>query len=150
MIKLPFKPKGSMASELVNVATNEKLKEVDWTKHIEVCELVARNHSQGNDVIRSIKKRLRNKNPNVQLFSVMLLEMLLNNCGEYIHKQMIDNELLPILTKIVKNKNELPVRERIFLLLDAAQTSVGGASGKFPQYYAAYYDLVVHIFLFKF
>jgi hypothetical protein len=39
----------------------------------------------------------------------------------------------------------LPVRERIFLLLDATQTSLGGAAGKFPQYYAAYYDLVVGI-----
>jgi hypothetical protein len=36
----------------------------------------------------------------------------------------------------------LPVRERIFLLLDATQTSLGGASGKFPQYYTAYYELV--------
>lgn len=35
------------------------------------------------------------------------------------------------------------MRERIFLLLDATQTSLGGASGKFPQYYSAYYDLVV-------
>lgn len=35
------------------------------------------------------------------------------------------------------------MRERIFLLLDATQTALGGASGKFPQYYSAYYDLVV-------
>jgi hypothetical protein len=40
-------------------------------------------------------------------------------------------------------QTELPVRERIFLLLDATQTALGGASGKFPQYYSAYYDLVV-------
>lgn len=41
------------------------------------------------------------------------------------------------------SQTDLPVRERIFLLLDATQTSLGGASGKFPQYYSAYYDLVV-------
>lgn len=35
------------------------------------------------------------------------------------------------------------MREKIFLLLDAAQTSVGGASGRFPQYYSAYSELVV-------
>lgn len=40
-------------------------------------------------------------------------------------------------------QSDLPVRERIFLLLDATQTSLGGASGKFPQYYNAYYNLVV-------
>jgi len=40
-------------------------------------------------------------------------------------------------------QSDLPVRERIFLLLDATHSSLGGASGKFPQYYNAYYDLVV-------
>jgi hypothetical protein len=44
-------------------------------------------------------------------------------------------------------QSDLPVRERIFLLLDATQTSLGGASGKFPQYYKAYYDLVVGAYM---
>ena len=32
-----------MAAELVNYATSEKLTEMDWTKNIEICELVARD-----------------------------------------------------------------------------------------------------------
>ncbi|XP_027340605.1 TOM1-like protein 5 isoform X2 [Abrus precatorius] len=68
--------------------------------------------------------------------------MLMNNIGNHIHQQVIDTGIIPILVKIVKKKSDLPVRERIFLLLDATQTSLGGASGKFPQYYNAYYDLV--------
>lgn len=32
-----------MAAELVNSATSDKLAEVDWTKNIEICELVARD-----------------------------------------------------------------------------------------------------------
>lgn len=124
------------------MATSEKLKEMDWAKNIEICELVARDHGQAKGVIKSIKKRLGSKNANAQLYAVMLLEMLMNNCGEHIHRQVIDNGLLPILVKIVKKKTDLPVRERIFLLLDATQTALGGDSGKFPQYYSAYYDLV--------
>ncbi|MCI11772.1 ENTH/VHS/GAT family protein [Trifolium medium] len=69
--------------------------------------------------------------------------MLMNNTGEHIHEQVIDVGVIPILVKIVKKKSDLPVRERIFLLLDATQSSLGGASGKFPQYYNAYYDLVM-------
>ncbi|XP_021666821.2 TOM1-like protein 5 isoform X2 [Hevea brasiliensis] len=68
--------------------------------------------------------------------------MLMNNIGEPVHKEVVDTGVLPILVKIVKKKTDLPVRERIFLLLDATQTSLGGSSGKFPQYYSAYYDLV--------
>ncbi|GLT47247.1 hypothetical protein SLA2020_209550 [Shorea laevis] len=131
-----------MAAELVNSATSEKLAEVDWTKNIEICELVAQDQRQAKDVIKAIKKRLGSKNSNTQLYAVMLLEMLMNNIGEAIHKQVIDAGILPILVKIVKKKSDLPVRERIFLLLDATQTSLGGASGNFPQYYNAYFDLV--------
>lgn len=133
-----------MAAELVISATNDKLAELDWTKNIQICELVAQDHRQAKDVIKAIKKRLGGtKNPpNSQLYAVMLLEMLMNNVGETVHKQVIDAGLLPLLVKIVKKKSDLVVRERIFLLLDATQTSLGGASGKFPQYYRAYYDLV--------
>ncbi|CAK8579062.1 unnamed protein product [Lathyrus sativus] len=131
-----------MAAELVNAATNEKLKEIDWTKNIEISELVARDQRKAKDVVKAIKKRLGNKNPNTQLYAVMLLEMLMNNIGNHIHEQVVVAEIIPILVKIVKKKSDLPVRERIFLLLDATQTSLGGASGKFPQYYKAYYDLV--------
>ncbi|GAV65019.1 VHS domain-containing protein/GAT domain-containing protein, partial [Cephalotus follicularis] len=131
-----------MAAELVNSVTDGKLVEMDWTKSIQMCELVARDPRQARDAVKVIKKRLGSKNSNTQLYSVMLLEMLMNNIGEDIHKQVIDTGVLPILLKIVKKKSDLPVREKIFLLLDATQTSLGGASGKFPQYYTAYYDLV--------
>ncbi|KAG5031824.1 hypothetical protein JHK82_015421 [Glycine max] len=131
-----------MAAELVNGATSEKLAETDWTKNIEICELVAHDKREARDVVKAIKKRLGSKHSNTQLFAVMLLEMLMNNIGEHIHEQVIDTGIIPILVKIVKKKSDLPVRERIFLLLDATQTSLGGASGKFPQYYNAYYDLV--------
>lgn len=33
-----------MAAELVSAATSDKLTEVDWTKSIEICELVAKDH----------------------------------------------------------------------------------------------------------
>ncbi|KAG2327013.1 hypothetical protein Bca52824_009741 [Brassica carinata] len=131
-----------MASELVSSATSEKLADVDWAKNIEICELAARDERQAKDVIKAIKKRLGSKNPNSQLYAVQLLEMLMNNIGENIHKQVIDTGVLPTLVKIVKKKSDLPVRERIFLLLNATQTSLGGASGKFPQYHTAYNDLV--------
>ncbi|KAL5818846.1 hypothetical protein ACOSQ4_022688 [Xanthoceras sorbifolium] len=134
--------KQKMAAELVTLATSEKLADVDWTKNIEICELVARDQRQAKDAIKAIKKRLGSKNSNAQLYAVMLLEMLMNNIGEHIHKLVIDTGILTILVKIVKKKSDLPIRERIFLLLDATQTSLGGASGKFPQYYNAYYELV--------
>ncbi|KAE9449912.1 hypothetical protein C3L33_18193, partial [Rhododendron williamsianum] len=137
-----------MAAALVDSATGENLTEMDWAKNIEICELVAHDQRytalQARGVIKAIKKRLGSKNSSTQLFAVMLLEMLMNNIGDHVHRQVIDTGLLSILLKIVKKKSDSPVREKIFLLLDATQTSLG-ASGKFPQYYSAYYDLVVGV-----
>lgn len=131
-----------MASELVNSATSDKLSEMDWAKNIEICELVACDHRQAKDVVKAIKKCLGSKNANTQLFSVLLLEMLMNNIGEHVHQQVIEMGILPILVKIVKKKSDHCVGDKIFLLLDAAQTSLGGNSGRFPQYYSAYCELV--------
>ncbi|RZC62674.1 hypothetical protein C5167_024436 [Papaver somniferum] len=131
-----------MASELVNLATSEKLTEMDWIKNIEICELVAHDQGEARDVIKVITRRLGDKNSNVQLYTVMLLEVLINNCGEHIHRHVLDMGILPILVKIVKKKKDLPVRENICRLLHATQASLGGALGKFPQYYAAYSELV--------
>lgn len=94
-----------MAAGLVDSATSEKLTEMDWAKNIEICELVAHDQRQARDVIKAIKKRLGSKNSNTQLYAVMLLEMLMNNIGDHVHKQVIDTGLLSILLKIVKKKS---------------------------------------------
>lgn len=44
-----------MAVELVNSATSDKLTEIDWTKNIEICELVARDHKYGTFFQLSLK-----------------------------------------------------------------------------------------------
>lgn len=40
-----------MASELVSAATSDKLTEFDWTKSIEICELVAKDHRYYSEVL---------------------------------------------------------------------------------------------------
>ncbi|KAK3419432.1 hypothetical protein EUGRSUZ_L00736 [Eucalyptus grandis] len=131
-----------MAAELVNSATSDKLGETDWAKNIQICELVVRDQRAAKDVVKAIKKRLGGKSPHSQLYSITLLEMLMNNVGEYIHKQVIESGILPILVKMVKTKTDFSIQERIFHLLEATQSSLGGASGNFPQYFSAYQELM--------
>lgn len=40
-------------------------------------------------------------------------------------------------------QSDFPIQQSIFFLIDAVQRVVGGSSGKFPQYHAAYLDLMV-------
>lgn len=46
-----------MAAELVNAATSEKLAETDWTKNIEICELVAHDKRYGKSFFPIIDVR---------------------------------------------------------------------------------------------
>ncbi|KMZ68790.1 hypothetical protein ZOSMA_22G00820 [Zostera marina] len=126
--------------DLVNVATNEKITDLDWTINIMICELVANDPRK--DAVKSIQRRLRNKSARIQFYSVRLLEILLNNCGQYIYKLVIDYGILAMLVKIFKKKSDFPIQQSIFFLIDAVQRVVGGSSGKFPQYHAAYLDLM--------
>ncbi|XP_017422379.1 TOM1-like protein 5 isoform X2 [Vigna angularis] len=110
-----FVPEKKMAA-LVIAATSEKLAETDWIKNIEICELVAHDKRQARDVIKAIKKRLGYKNPNIQLYAVLLLEMLMNNIGDHVHQQVIDTGIIPILVKIVKKKSagvQFPQRDQV-------------------------------------
>uniref|UniRef100_A0A7N0VBQ3 Uncharacterized protein n=1 Tax=Kalanchoe fedtschenkoi TaxID=63787 RepID=A0A7N0VBQ3_KALFE len=137
-----------MGSELVNFATSDKLPGPDWMANIHVCVGSPSSRRGAKDVIKAIKKRMGSKNATVQLYTVMVskcfgcqMTFLAVSFSDFCYGFM-DMNLLPLLLKIVKKKSESLVRERIFLLLDASQTSVGGASGKFTQYYNAYFDLV--------
>lgn len=38
---------------------------------------------------------------------------------------------------------DLRVKERILLLIDTWQDALGGPTGRYPQYYAAYQELLV-------
>lgn len=56
-----------MAAELINAATSEKLAEVDWTKNIEICELVSRDQ-------RLIRKAFFSQ------YSVVSFSLIINQC----------------------------------------------------------------------
>jgi ribosomal protein S20 len=91
-------------SGIVERATSELLAGPDWAINVDLCDVINNDPSQAKDVIKTIKRRLTNRNPMVQLLALTLLETLIRNCGDNVHQHIQDREVLQEMVKIMKKK----------------------------------------------
>ncbi|KAL2624178.1 hypothetical protein R1flu_008423 [Riccia fluitans] len=129
------------AAALVDKATSDLLIGPDWAMNLDICDVINGDPGQAKDVVKAVKKRLGNKNPRVQLLALTVLETLIKNCGEVVHQQVAEKDVLHEMAKIVKKKSDMQVRDKILALLDSWQEAFGGSRGKYHQYYLAYDEL---------
>uniref|UniRef100_A0A0D9ZXN0 VHS domain-containing protein n=1 Tax=Oryza glumipatula TaxID=40148 RepID=A0A0D9ZXN0_9ORYZ len=129
------------AAVRVDKATSELLLGPDWTLNIDICDAVNSDHGQAKEVIKALKKRLQHKNSKVQFFALTLLETLMKNCGDHVHSQVVERDILQEMIKIVKKKTDMQLRDKILVLLESWQEAFGGNGGKHPQYYWAYAEM---------
>ncbi|KAK9920303.1 hypothetical protein M0R45_028861 [Rubus argutus] len=141
MIATSSSASSSSATVAVDKATSDLLISPDWTMNIDICDSVNSHQWQAKDVVKAVKRRLQHRNPKVQFLALTLLETMVKNCGDYIHFQIAERNLLGEMIKIVKKKTDMQVRDKILILVDSWQAAFGGPSGKHPQYYWAYDEL---------
>ncbi|KAG8377099.1 hypothetical protein BUALT_Bualt09G0133300 [Buddleja alternifolia] len=127
----------SSATVRVEKATSEFLIGPDWTMNIDICDTLNSNQMLAKDVVKALKKRLLHKNPKVQLLALTLLEMMVKNCGDYVHFQIAERKILQEMVKIT----DMHVRDKVLTLIGSWHDAFGGAGGRYPQYYMAYEDL---------
>lgn len=131
----------SSATVSVEKATSHLLMVPDWTLNMEICDAINTDPLHAKDFVKAVKKRLQNKNPRVQFLALMLLETMIKNCGDFVHFQVVDREILQDMVKTARRTADIQVRDKILVLLDCWQEAFGGAGGKYPQYYYAYAEL---------
>ncbi|PKA51861.1 hypothetical protein AXF42_Ash008090 [Apostasia shenzhenica] len=136
------------ASVRVEKATSELLLGPDWTMNMDICDSINSDPLHAKDFVKAVKKRLQNKNPRIQFLTLTLLETMIKNCGDFVHFQVVDREILPEMVKLVRKTTDMQVRDKVLVLLDSWQEAFGGPEGKYPQYYFAYAELKTSGFQF--
>lgn len=131
-----------MTGSLVDRATTDMLIGPDWAMNLEICDILNQNPGLAKDAVKGLKKRIRHKNPKVQLLAVTLLETIIKNCGDIVHMHVAEKNIPHELVKIVKKKPDNLVKEKILTLIDACQEAFGGPRSRHLQYYEAYQDLL--------
>ncbi|XP_074276509.1 TOM1-like protein 9 isoform X2 [Silene latifolia] len=131
-----------MVNAMVERATSDLLIGPDWARNIEICDMLNHDPGQAKDVVKGIKKRIWSKNSKVQLLALTLLETIVKNCGDIVHMHVAEKEIPHEMVKIARKKPDFHVKEKILILIDTWQEAFGGPRARYPQYYAAYQELL--------
>lgn len=123
--------------EFVQKATSETLPTgaQDLALNLEICDLIRSKTVPARDAMRSLKRRLLHKNPNVQLATLHLVDVCIMNGGIHFLIEISSREFMDSLVLVLKPLQGQPNPDVKHLALECIQNWAKAFEGQLQLSY---------------